>query len=347
MGLLGVRALTLQQDLRRDDTLLLPRLLDEALSLPALRLVERLTVKLVLFGGPLAAHAEVVDLLARRAPPSLRELVLETLGDPWGEALEEPPIALAPLSSLARLTSLHVLGREVALDGLTLPEARTLRIEGALSPSALAAVAASRWPALESLQLGYDADAEAPPLAAVAALLDGKRAPLVETIARAPQLGRLDELYLDRVDEPTVDALLAQRAAFAHLQRLGAIGSDRRPVRLKGICRHVDCLEHRLERDVDERFVEIDIVEPQVRIREGRIGHPGRLRIVDGGWSRYHAEIAARRLDGYRTVAGSRYGGRDDPTRSAGARSPTAPTTPRPTSPMRTGFGCGGRRAPN
>jgi len=329
-GPLGVRTLSLRQDLREGDASDIARLLDEALALPALRLLERLEVNVVLFGGPFDAHRDVVALLARRAPPSLRTLTLQELGDPWGEPLGVEPCALAPLSSLSRLRALCVVGSEVALDKLALPSLHTLRLEGALPAAVLAAIAAARWPALEVLQLGFDAEAAVSPVPPIRALLDGRCAPrlreltldtygtarhgpaLVEAIATSPQRPHLAEVALDRVDRATSDALLARREAFAHLTRLGArpdVGP--RPLRLKGLCRHVDCGEHRLERAEDDRFVEVEIDEPRVRVREGRIGHPGRLRVLDTGWRGCHREIEARRLDGYRTVRAA-YGGRRD-----------------------------------
>jgi hypothetical protein len=221
-----------------------------------------------------------------------------------------------------------VNGSEVRFGAINLLHLRRARLVGTLGSDHHRAIARARWPRLESLTLGVGPDCDPEALVHdLRPILDGsavpnlvhlgfdlhaaaQSGPLCAALTRAPIVRRLSRLAIDRLDRRGEAALLAGRAAFAHLERLTV--SERWP-RLKGLCRHVDAGEARLERD--GRFVEIEIDEPRVRVREGKIGRAGRLAVIDHGtvhaWRAYHRAIAARRLDGYHLVVNP-FAGRAD-----------------------------------
>jgi uncharacterized protein (TIGR02996 family) len=294
--------------------------LESLLELPAAGLLDDLEVSL---HRPRDDYQRIVDIIARRRRPALRELVLFGIGDRSDR--NKAPCDLSPLAeALPRLETLNLAGDRVRIGARSFPRLSWFSVRGTLDDSSLDSIARARWPQLESLTIATRGRRGL--ARRLRPILDGRGLTKITSLAilrtdlsehgdalcraltTAPILPQLRELAIEGITRVGEAVLLAARERFAHLQMLHI---SRCSERLKGLCRFVHRQSiadtRRLERS--DRFCEIEVPSEEregvVRMREGAIGHRGGVRrVFTGDRARAQADLytEAKLLDGYRLI---------------------------------------------
>jgi uncharacterized protein (TIGR02996 family) len=200
------------------------------------RFLRELTVGIVDFSEN--SYAKIATLLAKKARPSLRKLIL---GDFYYEETElnwSTTGKLEPMyPALRSLESLTLRSGKINVGAIDLPNLRELRIiGGGLDKKSLANICAAKWPKLETLniQLGDEGGIK---LEHIRGILDGKVAPHIKhlglgnsTIAAqicdalwqskiAGQLESID-MALGTMTDADANTLARNRAAFKKLKTI-------------------------------------------------------------------------------------------------------------------------------
>ncbi|MCY1014946.1 TIGR02996 domain-containing protein [Pyxidicoccus sp. MSG2] len=219
--------------------------LELLLAHPSARFLQELTL------GPVGSRRgdhdfqPLIRVIAKAAPRALRTLVVGDVAD--DDPKYDSPISssfvgdLTPLyPALPQLRSLRLVGREIKLGAIDLPELRTFRLEStALSREAVRSIAGASWPKLERLAVWFGSRAHGAGggVDDLQPLLDARGVPelrhlglcnatftdaLCEALPQSKVLEQLHTLDLSKgtMTEAGAERLVANAAAFKHLKRL-------------------------------------------------------------------------------------------------------------------------------
>ncbi|MGC4119064.1 MAG: SWIM zinc finger family protein [Myxococcales bacterium] len=216
-------------------------LVTELLEHPAGRFLRSLELGIRGDVDGVVSYVDVLDDLARLAPPSLRSLsVVEAPAGTAKLAFSELGPLDHVLAAMPGLESLRLAGQKMSFGDREMPGLKRLSVATS-DPSVLASLVSGHLPALESLELDCGEAALDP--ATIAPLLGGERVPklrrlalartaqtdaLVLPLAKAPLLARLEKLSLagGHLSDQGAASLIAQREAFAHLATLDVSGNE-------------------------------------------------------------------------------------------------------------------------
>ncbi|MFY1826198.1 molybdenum metabolism regulator, partial [Myxococcus fulvus] len=180
----------------------------------------------------------IIQLIARHAPASLRELkVADVLEDEFGLSRVRLGDVSPLYTALPKLHTLTLRG-DMVLGAMHLPELRELTLEtSGLSRESLRSILSASWPKLEKLELWFGVPEHGGDVSFedVRPLLEGTGMPrlvhlglcnagftdaLCEALPSAPVLRRLTrlDLSLGTMTRTGAAALLAEPGAFAHLE---------------------------------------------------------------------------------------------------------------------------------
>jgi uncharacterized protein (TIGR02996 family) len=251
--------------------------LARALAHPSLRFLTELEVGLNRPDGE-SVYQDVVDVLAKKGPTTLRALHLADFEYPHG--IEMSWTHLGKLGKLwprfPQLRELIVQGGDFELGAIKLPELRSASFRtGGLKKKSLAAITDAEWPKIEELEIWFGEDEYGSDIQVkhVAPLLAAKlpalrslglmNAPftneLVAMVAGSKLLKQLTSLDLSMgtMSDEGAAELVAHRAAFAHLEELDVSDNflSRKAIKsLSGVAKKVVAKEQREADEYDDEI---------------------------------------------------------------------------------------------
>ncbi|MCP3062917.1 TIGR02996 domain-containing protein [Myxococcus sp. K38C18041901] len=217
-----------------------PRVLTELLTHPSARFLRALTVGLLDDAADSNHYEGIIQLIARYAPATLRELkVADVLENEFGLSRVRLGDVSSLYTALPRLHTLTLRG-DMVLGAMHLPDLRELTIEtSGLSRESLRSILSASWPNLEKLELWFGVAEHGGNVSFedVRPLLEGTGMPrlvhlglcnagftdaVCEALPSAPVLRRLTrlDLSLGTMTSKGAAALVAGAGAFAHLEML-------------------------------------------------------------------------------------------------------------------------------